>query len=172
MPNYSLTSLSPLTSSTTLELSQPIPSSAMNVSLFKKQTLLTHYKFPEKAQKFKNLLMGLNEECFPHVITASKKPEPKRGGLSKTRSNYIGVTKNASHWQALISVQKRKTYIGTYSNEREAAVAFDFICILLHKLTAKTNFNYTKGDILSMLDNYERNNHMLVVSELNLSNSI
>jgi len=155
-----------------LDSLQSMPISESNTKMVKKQTLLKHYKFPEKAHCFKHLLMGINQRCFPLIIKASKKPLPKRGNISKTRSNFIGVTKNASHWQALISVWRRKTYIGTYKSELEAAVAFDFICILLHKLSAKTNFSYSKDDILDMLYNYDRNDQVLVPSQLSLSTVI
>mmetsp|Transcript_17518 Transcript_17518/g.19703 ORF Transcript_17518/g.19703 Transcript_17518/m.19703 type:complete len:111 (-) Transcript_17518:199-531(-) len=35
-------------------------------------------------------------------------------GVSRRRSQYVGVSKNGGHWQALINVGKHKKYIGTF----------------------------------------------------------
>ena len=77
--------------------------------------------------------------------------------MSSRRSHYTGVFKNGDNWQALISIQKRKAYIGTYANELEAAKAFDFYSILLNNITATTNFYYTKKDIIGMVENFVSN---------------
>ena len=58
-----------------------------------------------------------------------------------------------------ITINKRKTYIGSYESEQDAAVAFDFHCILLHSLRAKTNFSYSKANIVNMIANYKENNN-------------
>ena len=42
------------------------------------------------------------------------------------------------------STKKRKTCIGGYDSERDAAIAFDFYCMVFHSLRTKTNFNYSK----------------------------
>ena len=70
---------------------------------------------------------------------------------SNRRSAYIGVFKNGPNWQSLISIDKKKTYIGTYLTEIEAARAFDYYSILLHGLTAVTNLDYSKRDILELI---------------------
>ena len=70
-----------------------------------------------------------------------------------------GVTWNGQLWQALITINKRKTYIGSYESERDAAIAFDFYCMLLHSLRAKTNFNYSKKNTLCMVENFKENNN-------------
>ena len=77
--------------------------------------------------------------------------------VSNRRSHYTGVFKNGGNRQALISIQKRKTYIGTYTNKLEAAKVFDFYSILLNGITATTNFDYTKMDIVEMIENYISN---------------
>lgn len=38
----------------------------------------------------------------------------------------------------------KKMYIGAIENEREAALIYDRIAILVHGLKAKTNFDYNK----------------------------
>ena len=56
-----------------------------------------------------------------------------------------------------VEYQERKIYIGTYTNELEAAKVFDFYSILLNNITATTNFDYTKKDIIEMIENFVSN---------------
>ena len=76
---------------------------------------------------------------------------------SGRRSRYIGVSKNGDNWQVLVNMGKFKKYIGTYVDEKEAAVAYDFYTICLHSTKAKTNFAYKKGMILDMINHYTNN---------------
>lgn len=45
----------------------------------------------------------------------------------------------------------RTRYIGSISNEAQAAQIYDFYSVITHGLKAKTNFSYTKADIKSMV---------------------
>lgn len=92
-----------------------------------------------------------------YIIVGERKAAKKAGGPISTRSKFIGVSRNGKSWQSLISIRKRKTYIGTFDLERHAGLAFDFYSILLCGLSAVTNFSYTREDVLAMLHNYERN---------------
>lgn len=87
-----------------------------------------------------------------YVVRATKKVQ--RRNLSSRRSAYIGVSRNGPNWQSMISINKRKSYIGTYPTEMEAAVAFDLYSLLIHGLSAKTNFSYTKPQLVELLSNY------------------
>eukprot|EP00345_Euplotes_harpa_P014464 CAMPEP_0168355818 /NCGR_PEP_ID=MMETSP0213-20121227/24798_1 /TAXON_ID=151035 /ORGANISM="Euplotes harpa, Strain FSP1.4" /LENGTH=91 /DNA_ID=CAMNT_0008368143 /DNA_START=275 /DNA_END=550 /DNA_ORIENTATION=+ len=40
---------------------------------------------------------------------------------SMKKSLYIGVTKNGPHWQTLITINERKTYLGTFVEQEVAA---------------------------------------------------
>lgn len=60
-----------------------------------------------------------------------------------------------------MSINKKKTYIGTYLTDTEAAIAFDFHSILEHSLSAKTNFSYTKQLLEEMVANFEEYNGVL-----------
>ena len=91
------------------------------------------------------------------VVVHGKRKSTARVRVSNRRSHYTGVFKNGDNWQALISIQKRKTYIGTYTSELEAAKAFDFYSILLNNITANTNFDYTKKDIIEMIEKFVLN---------------
>ena len=75
--------------------------------------------------------------------------------LKSRSSQYIGVSKNGENWQALINCNNTKKYIGTFNNEKEAVISYDFYAICLHLFKAKTNFTYTSELILEMLDSYD-----------------
>jgi hypothetical protein len=64
------------------------------------------------------------------------------------------VSKNGTSYQVLIAVEGRKTYLGSFEDEREAALTFDFYSILLHSVEANTNFSYTASSIKEMITNY------------------
>ena len=53
-------------------------------------------------------------------------------------SRYRGVSMNGTKWQALLMVNKHKRYLGSYTTEEEAAVAYDMHSFLLHGLKVKT----------------------------------
>ena len=72
-------------------------------------------------------------------------------------SNYVGVSKNGENWQVLINWGKFKKYIGTFKNEKEAAISYDFFSICLHASKAKTNFTYSSTLIAEMVESYDRN---------------
>ena len=102
-----------------------------------------------------NLVNTLN--MYPedlNTIIIFQKKKHSRAKASDRRSIFIGVSKNGPSWQSMITVEKRKIYIGTYKTEREAAVAFDFYSILIHTMEGKTNFSYTKGQLYEMINNY------------------
>ena len=115
--------------------------------------------------KAKELMDILNNVVWdPLMIIIHGKTKSERKANSNRRSNYIGVSKNGPNWQSMISIQKRKAYIGTYQTEREAAIAFDFYSILAHNLDAKTNFSYSKSMISSMIMNFRSNDNLFVPS--------
>ena len=109
------------------------------------------------------LLSGIIEGILKHdknadqkfIIKSKRKPNPPKGKRSsKRRSQYIGVSQNGSSYQVLISVNGKKTYLGSFDTEHEAAVKFDYYSILLHSIEAKTNFSYTARDIADMIQKY------------------
>ena len=76
-------------------------------------------------------------------------------GVSARRSKFIGVSKNGLSFQVLIAIDKKKTYLGSFDIEQEAALTFDFYSILLHSIEANTNYSYTAFSINEMIKNYE-----------------
>lgn len=97
------------------------------------------------------LLKALEEitDCDSLIVRATKKVQ--RRNRSTRRSSFIGVSRNGPNWQAMISINKRKSYIGTYSSEKEAAVAFDYYSVIIHGLSAKTNYSYTKPGLIDLI---------------------
>jgi hypothetical protein len=147
-------------------LGNALGNSVMTKYFKPRSTQLHTFDFPQKVSNLLSKLRDSLEDTRNTIVFANKKPEPRCGALSKTRSAFIGVTKNGSNWQALIAIKKKKTYIGTYVTETEAAIAFDFYCILIHGLTAKTNFSYTKGQLFEMISNYMENDSVLIPKTL------
>lgn len=106
------------------------------------------------------------------LVTKSKKAAPRSNKPGKTRSKYIGVTKNKDQWQTLVTIGKRKSYVGGYKDETFAAVTFDFYSLVLHGYRAVTNFSYNKSMILELLSNYEQNNNKVVPSLLSFKHDL
>lgn len=69
-------------------------------------------------------------------------------------SIYRGVSRNGNQWQVLIMINKKKRYIGSYSNELEAAKAYDIVALQHHKKKAKTNFYYSEDERKKIISNF------------------
>lgn len=76
-----------------------------------------------------------------NLMSSSKNPARSRASV------YRGVSRNGNQWQAIIMVQNKKRYIGSYSYENDAARAYDKAALQFHGEKAKTNFTYTGEDI-------------------------
>ena len=55
------------------------------------------------------------------------------GGVSDRRSKYLGVSRNNQRFQTLLNIRNKKQYIGTFCDELEAAIAYDFYSIAIKK---------------------------------------
>ena len=101
------------------------------------------YKFDisSKIDELINLLSNTITDDYTVLIHKRAKAKRFIGGLRSSKSNYIGVNLNKNSWQALISLGKQKTYIGSFNKETIAAIAFDFYSIWFHGLEALTNFD-------------------------------
>ena len=107
-------------------------------------------------EDFKRFIESLDLIKNPkEVIFYGNKKGRGRVNKSARRSSYIGVCKNGPHWQALIAINHKKTYIGTYISQKEAAKAYDYYCMLIHCFSARTNFRYTKEQALELVHNFK-----------------
>lgn len=124
-----------------------------------KKKWIEEYDFTDKIELLSGVIKGLLSPENPglqKVIVKSKRKSNNAKGKkwSRRRSQYIGVSKNGTSYQVLIAVEGRKTYLGSFEDEREAALTFDFYSILLHSVEANTNFSYTASSIKEMITNY------------------
>uniref|UniRef100_A0A7S3J000 Uncharacterized protein n=1 Tax=Euplotes harpa TaxID=151035 RepID=A0A7S3J000_9SPIT len=110
--------------------------------------------FEENIETLLSLLSSQLGSVTYFSVAKKKSQACKRKIVSKRRSQYTGVTKNSSNYQALIVINGKKTYVGSYTQEILAAITFDFYSMLLHNKKAMTNFSYTADDVLKMVENF------------------
>ena len=115
------------------------------------------FSLPDLSRNFNKIMkMVTNIKDF----TFESRTKSSRGlhnGKSNRRSQFIGVLRNGKRWQVLINVGKKKKYIGTYAEEKEAAVVHDFYSIGLNGLNAKTNFTLDGTLVGDMITSFSRN---------------
>lgn len=108
-------------------------------------SIYDHEYEPEEA--------GVNDDDNDIPKANIPKQKNKRKRVSSKRKNtfittanrksiYRGVSKNGNQWQALITVRKKKIYIGTFPTEEEAARQYDLVALKNLGSEAKTNFSY------------------------------
>jgi hypothetical protein len=71
-----------------------------------------------------------------------------RNSQPGSSSKYLGVQKNKNSWQASINANGKKMYLGTFSDEVEAAKAYDKAALNYHKEFANVNFHDTHNEAL------------------------
>lgn len=97
---------------------------------------------------------GVESDNEPDIIRddLNKNPGTLPNGNQSRGSRYRGVSRNGNQWQVLIMVSKKKRYVGSYSNEIEAARAYDRAALQNHGSKAKTNFDYSHHDIKVIIE--------------------
>ena len=100
-----------------------------------------------EGKKDKNELEEYEENENEASFDSEKVSELIQKNTKPRGSKYRGVSKNGSQWQVLIMVKKKKRYIGSFSNEEEAAKAYDKVAFQHHGIKAKTNYDYTKEEV-------------------------
>ena len=67
-------------------------------------------------------------------------------------TNYRGVSKNGRcNWQILTMIDGEKFYVGTVDDMNKAAIIYDVLSIQTKGRKAKTNFSYSKNELLAIL---------------------
>lgn len=99
------------------------------------------------------IMNGVDISIYPN----NKSTRGLHNGTSFRRSKFLGVSKNNNRFQTLINVGSRKQYIGTFWDEKEAALVYDFFAIALKKTRAKTNFHHNNTTISKMIQDYYDN---------------
>lgn len=100
-----------------------------------------------EEKKNKNEVEEYEENDNEPSFDSEKVSELIQKNTKPRGSKYRGVSKNGSQWQVLIMVKKKKRYIGSFSNEEEAAKAYDKVALQHHGIKAKTNYDYTKEEV-------------------------
>ena len=67
-------------------------------------------------------------------------------------TNFRGVSRNGRcNWQILTMIDSKKIYLGTVDDILKAAILYDLVSIQVKGLKAKTNFIFTKKELLAVL---------------------
>ena len=109
-------------------------------------------KTEEKINKEKNESDENEENNNEESLNSEKVSELMQKNTKPRGSRYRGVSKNGSQWQVLIMVKKKKRYLGSFSNEEEAARAYDKVALQHHGIKAKTNYDYTKEEVKKIME--------------------
>jgi len=116
---------------------------------FKQQLKIKTFRFEEKLQTLLYYLDAIND--IDQVVIKGRSKVNNRINKSVKCTAYIGVVKNGPNWQALVTISGKKTYVGTYLTPAEAAQAYDCYHMLEKSSKAKTNFDYTKQQVVELL---------------------
>ncbi|CAI2386805.1 unnamed protein product [Moneuplotes crassus] len=140
------------------QLQQVMPVSKRPQYECQKQVKTIHtYDFSKHQEKLKAKLFPLLGTGLPFVHAKKKANVCKTKSVSKRRTRFTGVTKNSVNYQTLIVIGGKKTYVGSYPLEVDAAITFDFYSLMLHNDKAPTNFSWRAEDILEMLESFNCN---------------
>ena len=98
-----------------------------------------------------NLEFHINNNAMSNNYEYNSIEDQLAKGRKPRGSRYRGVSRNGNQWQVLIMVNKKKRYVGSYSNEEEAARAYDKVALQNHGNKAKTNFDYNEDEVKKIL---------------------
>lgn len=104
---------------------------------------------PIKEEKYD--LKGGEQEEQQMGFSGNESEDNSENNKKRRGSRYRGVSRNGNQWQVLIMVCKKKRYVGSYSNEEEAARAYDKAAIQNHGARAKSNFDYNDEELRYIL---------------------
>ena len=108
----------------------------------------------EKIRLMEQMLEEIDDSKV--IITGKPKNKAQKIKTSNRHSQYRGVSLNGKKYQVMIIGSIKKKYFGGFSCEKDAAILYDKLSILTNGLAAKTNFSYTKSELLCMIPELER----------------
>ena len=109
-----------------------------------------------KEERRKLLLKLQNSQDDKVIFTKRSKKlrkNAKHDDESYRGSRYWGVSRNKCKYQVMITLNHYKEYNGGFSSEIEAARVYDKKSICTFGLKAKTNFDYSKQEVVEILKN-------------------
>ena len=110
---------------------------------------LRHSQAKSKLSDLKQVLEKIiSDEAILIVPCAKRRTSSQNFGRDTRASKYRGVSRNGKQWQVQLGSTSGKRYIGCSGSEEDAAAIYDKNAILANGLIAKTNFPYTKMQIL------------------------
>ncbi|CAI2364127.1 unnamed protein product [Moneuplotes crassus] len=140
------------------QLQQMMPVSERSQYKHQKQVKAIYsYDFSKHQEKLKAKLLPLLGTGLSFVYAKKKANVCKTRRVSKRRTRSIGVTKNSVNYQTVIVAEGKKTYVGSFPLEIDAAITFDFYSMMLHNNKAPTNFSWRAEDVFEMLKNFNQN---------------
>ena len=80
-----------------------------------------------------------NRRCNIRVCTQSQNGANMRAWSKPKASSYKGVTFHAGKWEAFVKKNRVRTYLGRFTSEIEAALAYNAAAIQLHGEFAHIN---------------------------------
>ena len=107
----------------------------------------------QKVKLIKNNKIVYVSETSNKNLTKKNKQQKKFTFVNRGQrgSRCRGVSKNGNQWQVLIMINKSKSYVGSYATEELAARIYDIVSLKNHGNKAKTNFNYSKQEIKTLI---------------------
>jgi hypothetical protein len=105
----------------------------------------------ERRRLIKKLTSCEGDKIIFQRRAKSNQKDPKVTADNYRGSKFWGVSKNKSKWQVMITLNHFKEYKGGFEDELSAARFYDKKSICTFGLKAKTNFNYTKNEVLALL---------------------
>ena len=84
------------------------------------------------------------------IVIAHKKT--RFDSLKSRSSGFTGISKNGKRWQIINIIHNKREQVGTLDDIKKAAVVYDIVSIACKGIKCKTNFNYTKKDIICILN--------------------
>lgn len=108
-------------------------------------------------KSIKNLIESRRMDTISSLESISSEDEivlrssPKKPSKNPKLSHFRGVSNNGRKWQVMIMGFAKKIYFGGIESELEASQKYDKYAILMHGLEAKTNYNYSKSELLQIL---------------------